>query len=224
MAQKGLLLQAAFPIADLDTDWLDPIRAAGADLSGFDTLVMLAQAGRKLFESQVEARLDLADPFDSVAEELVSQWFEANAQGARWAMVYPGAVALPLGRLAELAGWGSSSPLGLTINPRYGLWMAHRIVFLTDIEWDFQEEVQLHPCDSCVDRPCETACPAGAVSFSAGFDVRSCAVHRAPLGSECEFSCHSRNACPVGAEHRYGSIQMRHHYESGLKSVREWLM
>ena len=223
LTKKGLVLQAAFPIADLGAEFVDPILAAGADLSGFGTLVMLAQAGPLLFDSEVESQLARSDPFDEVVESLVASWFEEYAPDAKWALVYPGPIPLPLGQLAQRAGWGSPSPLGLTINPTYGLWLAHRCVFVTDIEWDHQGEVGAHPCDSCVGRPCEAACPAGAVSIEIGFDVKVCATHRAPEGSECEFSCHSRNACPVGAEHRYGPVQMKHHYESGLRSIREWL-
>ncbi len=223
LAQNGLLLQAAFPIADLDSELIEPILTGGADLSGFNTLVMLAQAGPQLFESQVMEHLNLAHPFDEVVEALVAVWFEHNEPDATWAVVYPGAAALPLGQLAAKAGWGASSPLGLTINPKYGLWLAHRIVFLTNIEWDYQDAPGPHPCDSCIDRPCETACPAAAVSFDAGFSVTSCASHRAPEGSTCEYSCFSRNACPVGADYHYGPVQMRHHYESGLKSIRQWL-
>jgi hypothetical protein len=223
LAKKGLLLQAAFPLADLDPGLVEPILTSGADLSPFRTLVLLGQAGSTLFESEVKSHLDLANPFDDVVESLVGDWFEQNSPESAWALVYPGEIPLPLGQLAQLAGWGRASPLGLTINPTYGLWLAHRCVFVTDIEWDYHDAAGPHPCDSCVDRPCVAACPAGAVSVTNGFDVKACATHRAPLGSECEFSCRSRDACPVGAEHHYGPVQMKHHYESGLKSVREWL-
>lgn len=222
LAEKGLLLQAALPIDCLDLDFVRPLVAAGVDLALFNTLVLIGQAGPLLFDEVVSGHLFDTDPFDSVSVGLIEAWFGQHAPDASWLVVYPGSAVLPLGRLAEMAGWGRSSPLGLTIHPTYGLWLAHRVAFLTDISWDYREASADHPCDSCLNRPCETACPVGAVSLSGGFDVAVCLSHRAPIGSECEYQCFSRNACPVGATYRYGLEQMRHHYGSGLKSIREW--
>jgi epoxyqueuosine reductase len=223
LAEKGLLLQAALPIAGLDADFVRPLVAAGVDLACFKTLVLMGQAGTLLFDDVVSRYLDEPDPFDNLSLALVQEWFALNAPDSRFFVAYPGTVPLPLGRLAECAGWGKSSPLGLTIHPDYGLWVAHRVAFLTDIKWDHQDPHLAHPCDSCTGRPCEAACPVGAVSVVDGFDVRACSTHRSPVGSACEYECAARNACPVGTEFRYGSEQMRHHYESGLNSIREWL-
>lgn len=224
LSDKGLLLQAACAISRLSAEFSAPLLAAGVDLSSFKTLVLMGQAGSLLFDEVVSVRLPDPNPFDSVSVGLVQEWFEANAPAARFEIVFPGPATLNLGKLAQLCGWGSPSPLGLTIHPDYGLWVAHRVAFLTDLEWDSVEPARPHPCDACVSRPCESACPASVVSLESGFDVRACAEHRSPFGSECEFQCFARNACPVGAEYRYGPVQMKHHYSSGLTSIREWLL
>ncbi len=220
---KGLLLQAALPLATLAEELKAPLIAAGLDLASFQTLVLMGQAGPRFFEQTVSASREQADPFDAESIRLVADWFATNSPAAKLAIVYPGDIALNLGQLAELGGWGKPSPLGLTIHPEYGLWNAHRVAFLTDIAWDCAQPNRAHPCDTCEAKPCEAACPAKAVSLSDGFDVVSCTGQRAPAGSECEFRCSSREACPVGSEYRYGPIQMKHHYSSGLKSIRQYL-
>ena len=64
----------------------------------------------------------------------------------------------------------------------------------------------IHACDTCVDKPCLSACPVNAFGPN-GFDVASC---RAYLNTEpgrkgCMTSgCMARDACPVGRAHRYG--------------------
>ncbi len=66
------------------------------------------------------------------------------------------------------------------------------------------------------------ACPAGAVTLETGFDVDACSVYRIGEESPCADKCLARLACPVGTEHTYGEAQMRHHYASGLESIRRW--
>lgn len=70
-----------------------------------------------------------------------------------------------------------------------------------------------HPCDFCRDRPCLPACPVSAVT-AAGFDLSVCRGHlRTPAGrSGCmAVGCLARNACPVGADYRYGDDQLCFH-------------
>ena len=107
-----------------------------------------------------------------------------------------------------------ASPLGILIHPVYGLWHGYRgaLAFADAIETE-GEVAGPHPCDGCRDRPCLNRCPAGAVT-AAGFDVAGC---RGYLGTEagreaCMIAgCLARNACPVGAVHRYCDDQLRFH-------------
>ena len=225
LAEAGLVLQGVIPVVDLDADIRAAIRTAGTDPDAFESLVLLGQAGRTLWDRRVRHHLDAADPFDDTVRAMVAEWFRSEHPDARWEVVYPGDALLPLGRLAADVGWGEPSPLGLTIHERFGLWVAHRIVFLTDLELAAGDGSAGagRPCEACRDRPCVPACPVDAVSFRAGFDVETCARHRVAPGTECAFQCLARNACPVGSEHRYGQAQMRHHYSSGLDSIRRWL-
>ena len=102
------------------------------------------------------------------------------------------------------------SPLGLLIHPRYGLWQAFRGALLLDVPVADRALRELnragegvHPCDSCVAKPCLTACPVAAYSGE-GFAHAACISHiRSPEGKACAGRCLARNACPHGAEWRY---------------------
>jgi len=224
LADAGLQLQAVLSLADMDVDVTDALFSAGFDVGRYQSLVMLGHVGSTLWEKVVRFELERTNPFDEVVIELLGAWFGEHHPEAEWEVLYPGTALLPLGRLAESAGWGSPSPLGLTVHPEHGLWMAHRVVALTNMGFDWaQPPAQLHPCDTCDGRPCESACPVGAVSFTAGFDIRGCGGHRIATGSECAYQCLARIACPIGALNRYVDDQMRYHYGIGLASIRVWL-
>lgn len=119
------------------------------------------------------------------------------------------------------------SPLGLLIHPDYGLWHGYRGAILfaearndglsvpSDISAGTGEPrlADVHPCDTCSDKPCLSACPVGAFSLS-GFAVSDCRTFvRTKAGmAECMVSgCLARDACPVGREYRYGRDQVRFH-------------
>lgn len=55
------------------------------------------------------------------------------------------------------------------------------------------------PCDGCVDKPCIPACPVGALSGDAPYDVPVCKTYLdTPAGSDCMGGgCLVRSACPV---------------------------
>jgi len=228
LAEAGLLMQGAIRVTDLDDFTVAAIAEAKISLEPYRSLVLLGQAGTRFWDLHAKHHLHEQHPFDHSARSVVASWFETQHPQASWVAVYPGDANVPLGTLAERLGWGMSSPLGLTIHPEYGLWLAHRFAFLTDIEFestavDPKTVATHHPCSTCVDQPCVSACPVAAVSLTRGYDVSVCAHHRIADGSDCRLQCLARNACPVGAAHRYGPAQMQHHYASGLESIVAWL-
>ena len=223
LRRAGLVLQASIPVGELPLWAAEPMQEVGINPSRYKSFVMLAQGGSRLWDYIVADGRDIRDPFDETSERLAGEFVTEFLEGAAWELVYPGAPFLPLTRLAEHVGWGAPSPLGLTINAEYGLWLAHRAVFLVDAEVQTAPiESFAHPCDSCVDKPCVSACPAGAVDAVAGFTMDLCGHYRIEPGSRCAYQCLARNACPVGTEHRYGPAQMAHHYASGLASIRSY--
>jgi len=119
----------------------------------------------------------------------------------------------PFQQWASAAIGLKSSPLGLLIDPQYGLWQAFRAVLVFDEIFDLPEMRAIeHPCDSCWVKPCLTTCPADAVSVSL-FDVKKCRNHLAsPSDITCmNKGCIARNACPVGREYAYCEEQQAFH-------------
>ena len=113
--------------------------------------------------------------------------------------------------LAECAGLGRRSLLGLLVHPEYGPWMALRAAILVPFALSAPRPADgFDPCPTCVERPCIAACPVGAVG-SGGWDVPRCAAHRIAVPEDCGPGCHSRTACVYGREHRYPPDAMAFH-------------
>jgi hypothetical protein len=129
---------------------------------------------------------------------------------------------LPFQRWAMRAEPCHASPLGLLIHPDYGLWHGYRGALL------FAEAIPLppsghrvSPCANCMERPCLTACPAGAFNGTA-YDVPACVRHLAGAPQpECmNTGCLARQACPIGRDYRYEPAQARFHMQAFLREHR----
>ena len=222
LAARGFRFQAVFPVQDLPTWVTRPIETAGIDLRRFQRLIMLGQGGGALWDAIRREGFSSTDLFDDYSVAAVRD-LVASLGDPAYEVIYPSEVLLPLGRMAQMAGWGKPSPLGLTINDRYGLWLAHRVVFLIDADLPVTEPLDsAHPCTTCSDTPCVTACPVGAVDTVSGFDVDACSSFRVRDDSPCADRCLARLACPIGPEHAYSEEQLRYHYLAGLASIKRW--
>lgn len=105
------------------------------------------------------------------------------------------------------------SPTGILIHPRYGLWHGYRGALGFDRPLPETERAAEHPCDRCIAKPCMPACPADALAEER-FDLGRCRGHlRSETGRVgCLVNgCLSRDACPVGYDHRYPPEQLRFH-------------
>lgn len=112
---------------------------------------------------------------------------------------------LPFQRWAMRAEGMKASPLGILMHPEFGLWHAYRGALLFDRALNLSAPPPAgHPCDSCAQKPCLSACPVGACS-AGGFAHEVCLAHvRGAAGGPCrEAGCRARNACPVGTAYRY---------------------
>lgn len=114
--------------------------------------------------------------------------------------------------LAEAAGLGRRSLLGVLIHPEFGPWIALRGALLIDRSVDApRPAAAFDPCPSCVERPCIAACPAGAVTTTSGWDVERCVEHRLADEAACAQGCHARVACVYGRAHRYPDAALAYH-------------
>jgi len=128
----------------------------------------------------------------------------------------------PFQQWAMIAEGLKPSPLGMLIHPDYGLWHGYRGAILFDAgvlagegaTADLAAETAvLHPCDTCADKPCLSACPVAAFT-PAGFAVSDCRSYlkdEPGLTGCMESGCLARDACPVGRSYRYGAEQIRFH-------------
>ncbi len=113
--------------------------------------------------------------------------------------------------LAEAAGLGSRSILGILVHPEFGPWMALRAAFLLERPVRAARPAAgFDPCTSCAERPCIAACPGTAVSTS-GWSVERCVTQRLAQPGNCDDACHARVACVYGHVHRYPPDELAYH-------------
>ena len=163
------------------------------------------------FDDFVKRSIETADPNPPKSR----RWIRCAAEPEAFVDFRP---------LAESAGLGFSSTMGLLIHPEYGLWTGLRAVLLTTEKLPEMSAVQGEsPCQTCTEQPCITACPAGAVQPT-GWKVKICAKFHED-SQVCHGQCHSRLSCPVGAAHRHGPLQHQYHNarQSGRKALSEHL-
>jgi hypothetical protein len=190
------------------------------DHLGEGALLMVGNAGGAMWAAFQRQQRNEADPLDNWTKRTVDPL--ADRFGAR--PIYPfDRPHPPIQRWAKRAEGLGSSPLGLLIHPVFGLWHAYRtaLVFPSSVAGlvDIHEPMD-HPCESCLQKPCLTACPVEA--FSPGrYDVPACASYLASAdGQTCKSAgCAARNACPAGTEFRYSDDQIRFHMAAFSRSI-----
>ncbi|MBT0961580.1 hypothetical protein [Denitromonas iodatirespirans] len=180
-------------------------------------VVLVGQAGASAWPHFVAWRQRqpnaLPDPLDTWSREVIGA--VAARLGAR-AVSPSDRPHAPFQRWAMRAEGLRASPLGILMHPQYGLWHAYRGALLFDAAIDTAPATAvIHPCDTCVAKPCLKSCPVGAYS-DAGFDHAACLAHvRAEAGRPCmRHGCLDRNACPYGASYRYPADMQAFHMAS----------
>lgn len=120
---------------------------------------------------------------------------------------------LPFQQWAMAAEGLKPSPLGLLIHPVFGLWHAYRgAILFDDLTLSQLPEKLSHPCDTCIEKPCLSACPVSAFS-DGGYDVASCRNYlKTGDGETCMTGgCMARRACPIGWGFTYLPDQIQFH-------------
>ena len=208
----GLNRQHVFDLAALPAD----VVASCGDLGGFGQLILLGHGGRRLWERVQAAGNGGEHPIDDYVADVVRRWCADALPGRRTRLLYPGPAPVPLQRLGMLAGWHHPAPFMIGVDAGWGPWWAYRAALLADSDFCPSAPVdRASPCAGCPTHPCVGACPAGAMD-DGRFALATCLAFRRGAASPCALTCLAREACPVGAEHRYDAAQLRHSYGQSL--------
>ena len=180
-------------------------------------IILIGNAGPAMFRRFARER----DPAKAFLDDWTRDVVSDLARGLEATAVFPfEKPPLPFLTWARRAGAGHVSPLGMNIHPIYGLWHAYRAALLFPVVFDLPiHAAGVHPCETCADKPCLTACPVNAFT-AAGYDVSACANHvGSAFGGECKSrGCLARRACPVGREFSYAPEQAQFHMKAFLKT------
>ncbi|MBV9287790.1 MAG: 4Fe-4S dicluster domain-containing protein [Hyphomicrobiales bacterium] len=198
IVRTGLVPRGAFR--------LDDSERTGA-LATVRTLVLVGMAGRMgwdAFAASPEGSDGLAHPLDRFSRRVIGAL--AAELGAEALFPFGGPPYWPFQQWARRAEPVHPSPIGVLIHPIYGLWHSYRGALGVHEALELpQFEGSPSPCETCLERPCLSACPAGAFSLG-GYDVPACVAHlRRAAGEDCMTAgCLARRACPVGRGHAHG--------------------
>lgn len=228
LGAAGLQAVGVADVAAWDAQ-VGPERRSAALLPGARSILVFGSGGRALWDALVaDVRAHPAHlaqeehPLDAYVRRAVlaadpalgdvrRRWFFAAADAE---------LHLDFRLLASLAGLGGRSRLGLLLHPEFGLWLGLRAAVFLDAALPVSPPPDPDPCAGCP-APCIPACPGGAFVDGA-WDVGRCsAFHDA--SAACASTCHSRLACPRGAEHRYPPDELVYHYDrrAGRPRLRE---
>lgn len=190
------------------TDWL---RANGASLPyGFRARGVSSSDGSRALSDQIW------EPLDTWSKEVIG----AVADDFGGKAIFPSDQPYqPFQQWAMAATGMRPSPLGTLIHPVYGLWHAYRgAIIFDDVTLSQPVEKLSHPCETCVEKPCLSACPVSAFS-DGGYAVERCRSHvKSDAGQDClTGGCLARRACPVGKAFEYVPEQMQFHMNAFVK-------
>ncbi len=139
------------------------------------------------------------DPLDRWSRRVIGRL--ACDLGAKALFPFGGPPWRPFIGWAQRTGRAHVSPVTLLVHDHAGLMVSYRGALA------LREQIDLPPapptpCDGCA-RPCETACPVGALGAN-GYDIQAChAFLDTEAGRDClDRGCRVRRACPVSE--RYG--------------------
>ena len=220
LVKHGFDLRFVFDIAEV-LNILQPAYSAD-QLARFSTVILFAHGGPNVWSAMKASGTGGNDPMDTYSSQVATEYARKFLNGES-KLLYPFGETFDLRRLGKLAGWCFPSPLGIDIHPTYGLWFAYRALLVVEQRLEPSEREEFDsPCEQCLDRPCQSACPAGAVGDIDAFNLTNCVTFRRQEQSPCNYRCLARLSCPVGSEYRYSKEQLNYHYGRSLATIRRY--
>ena len=204
--------------------WPEPLRESfrtlDINLPMDARIVLLGSVGRTLWEIVRRDHWQDSDPIDRYSIRIVEELRKLHWHGQKIEWLHPWPCPIPIQRLCRQAGWSHPSLLGLDIHAQFGTWFACRAVIVVSrsIECTPRESSR-SPCESCLEKPCRSHCPSGAVTDIEAFGLMACGSYRLAKESNCAHLCLSRLACPIGTSQRYSDVQLDYHGALSLTSL-----
>lgn len=152
------------------------------------------------------------DPLDRWSHRVLTDL--AAQIGARVEFPFGGPPYAPFLRYALDSGQSHTSPVGMLVHEQAGMMISFRGALILPGIHDIPA-ASPSPCDPCP-RPCASACPVGALSATAPYDVTACKNHlQSDAGTECRTGgCLVRRACPISARFGRDPAQSGFHMEA----------
>lgn len=204
----GLNLIATIEVAKLPTEIIEYFKNNQVELNlEQDTLCLIANGGRTLWDHLPRPLNESLHPIDQFSIDQITK-LDVDAR-----ILFPHEhLNIPLQKLGRLLNLSRPSLLGLDINKEYGVWFAFRGAFLTTKKINSKPHTNFEsPCDSCIEKPCISACPANAIKNQNTPDLQNCIEFRLKENSECADKCLARLACPYQKIHQYKTEQIKYH-------------
>jgi len=173
------------------------VMGVGPADSGSVALIGAAKRMWPIFTSSAEYSNGGADPLDRWSKRVIGQ----IAQDFAADDVYPsdGPPYPPFIAWSRATGRFWQSPTGMLVHDTAGLMISIRGALVWPGVTQHDAPRAANPCLTCADTPCISACPVGALSATAAYDVPRCKDHiSAADGAPCmSGGCLTRQACPV---------------------------
>jgi hypothetical protein len=190
-----------------------------ADGSPALTIVLLGWTGSvqwPVFAASPEMHDGLPNPLNRWSKRIIDGM--AVAFGAVAFYPFEGPPWLDFQRWALKAEPVHRSPIGLLVHPEWGLWHSYRGAIGLRERLDLpHRESMASPCDSCLKRPCLSACPVSAFASDRPYDYAACRSYLSEGTADClTLACGARRACPVAPQMRYVEPQAAFHIRAFL--------
>jgi methylmalonic aciduria homocystinuria type C protein len=154
------------------------------------------------------SRLADTNPLDRYVEDSIHRACESLSVRTAifWAHI-AAPRALPIQRIAQVAGLASLSPSHFSIHPTYGPWMGLRAIVVFDTDAPNEEPHRgSNPCEQC-SQPCM---PPMREAFARA-ERNSLSLAEA-IRSDWRSWARVRQVCPIGQQEQYSEEQLEYHY------------
>jgi len=158
-----------------------------------------------------------ADPLDRWSKRIA--WGIARDLDLRAEFPSDGPPYPPFIRWMKASGRAWVSPVQMMVHDTAGMMVSLRAALRVPGRLPLAPLAGQSPCETCVDQPCTSSCPVGALSADI-YDVTACQTHlRTPEGESCmSHGCLARRACPVSQISGRTSEQSAFHMQAFLPS------